>query len=160
MEGQDHDLDLEKQYRYARSLVGDDYRDLVHHCYLRFVRFTEGKTIANPNSYFYQIMIRQLRDRDEFMRLYKIKSIPYEDITHAIELSDKNNVYDAEKIHQILEDLTNEGHREEVEVFKWIATHKNKSELSRQSGILRRDIRKICNFIKIETRKRYGAHSY
>jgi len=150
-------LDINKQYRYAKSLVGDDFEDLVHLSYIRYAEYAKTRVIKHPNSYFYRIMLGQLQEGQDFAKKYRGHDLPLLDIHQALE--DKGDkMYDISLIRQIISDLIREGYREEIELFIYLANGGKQCTVYNSVGVHRKELKKIYTFIKNQIISRY-VHS-
>ena len=139
-------LNLQKQYEIAETFVGDLNRDFVHHCFLEFAKI---KDVNYPDSYFYRIMISQLKKNSTFMKKYKPTKADF-DITE----SELDN-YDPQQVDKILKNLERRGLKEEVQVFRHLAVNGKICELERATGVRRDILKKIFNFVKTLILEKY-----
>jgi tryptophanase len=143
-------LNIQKQYDTARAFIGDLGEDLVHHCFIKIATKNLG-VIDHPDAYFQTVMFNELRKDSKFRRIYNPKVEDFE-INYSF-LED----YDPDKVKAILTDLEKEGHKEEIKVFRYIATHQNKNcGLERSTGVRREILKSIYELVKQEIVERYG----
>lgn len=136
---------LEKYYKYARSIANDLGEDLLHHVLLNI----QGKKIEHIDAYIYRSMRNEwVNQKSRFNKLYRFKD-------EIIDYSESCVKYDAILLHKILLELENEGMELEVTVFKDCYLGSSINDVSIRTKTCHRTIIKICNFVKDEIIHRY-----
>jgi hypothetical protein len=137
---------LEKLYKYAKSIAGDDGEDLLHHCFL----LIQGKEIKHFETYLYRVMLNEYTNK---------KSSYNKQLQTIVEVDEsETSEYDINTLHTILLILENEGYQMHVKIFKECYFVSSISSFSKKTNIDRRVIAKICNFVKSEIKKRYAVN--
>lgn len=141
-------INVEKFYRIASRYVGVLNKDLVHHVFEK----TYGKLPpANPDAYFYRVMMNELRNDSKFKRHYSrihaMTTTQYENELTAI---------DPERVERILNEIAADGFDLEVKVFIEMAND-SALRLNKITGVRYENLLNIRNFVKNEVLQRYGS---
>lgn len=145
---------IDKYYGYSKKIAGSLGSDLMHFLIsdkdlLEKVEKVNDKAL---DRYVYLALHREYTDKSS--KFYK-KYIKPDTCTVQIDDTPSNG-YDTIPIHKILLQLEIEGYELQVKVFKnCYFLGVSEFEFSRRSGTDYRAIKKICNFVKDEIRKRY-----
>jgi hypothetical protein len=147
-------IDIEKQYEYAKRLVGELNKDLVHHCIL--ILHDKGintDKLKFPDTYFYRVMICEIDKRGGFTKKYFPQLIPYDEDETTFEK-------DPFVVQQILNEMVKEGYKEEVKLFRVYSLNINNFAipLQKKTGLHRNTLQNCINFVKQTIIERYGSY--
>lgn len=141
---------IEKYYRYAKSIAGEQGEDLFHHVFLDL-----PDKMNYPDSYVWTCLWNSYHNK---LSTYNLQNNPkfvfdVPEVEEVIELCVK---YDSLLLHKILLQMEIEGYNVEVKVYKDCTLNSNISAFSKKAKLNARTITKICNFVEQEIRIRYA----
>jgi len=145
-------VNIQKLYKYANSIAGELGPDLFHHVYLELA----GKEIEFPETYFYTVMSREFKNADsKFNKQHRIRESGSFPALPDEETEFPN--YDIFLLYNIFQQLDNEGYGMEVQVYKECKFNTSAIHLAQATGVNKRTILKICNFVKHQIKTRYES---
>jgi len=143
---------IEKYYRYAEFLAGENGKDLLHHVYLELPE--DLSYIKNPDTYIQKCLFHAYYGKTSSYN--KLHNLLVSELTDDIEQTyEEPCLFDSQLLHKILLQLEIEGYTTEVRVYKDCMLNSSIRVLSKKSNIHRQTITKICKFIENEIRIRY-----
>ena len=147
------DKSIEKYYRYAEFLAGENGKDLLHHVYLELPE--DLSHINNPDTYIQKCLFHAYYGKTSSYN--KLQTLLVSELTDDIEQTHEEPcLFDSQLLHKILLQLEIEGYVLEVRVYKDCKLNISIRSLSKKLDIDRRDVTKIVNFIENEIRERYA----
>ena len=141
---------IEKYYRYAEFLAGENGKDLLHHVYLDL-----PDNIRHQDAYIWKCLVNAYYNKNStYNKLYTSLGVElFEDVEL---INEEPCLFDAQLLHKILLQLEIEGYTTEVKVYKDCILNSSMYVLSKKTKVCRQTITKIVNFIENEIRERYA----
>ena len=141
---------IEKYYRYAEFLAGENGKDLLHHVYLDL-----PDNIRHQDAYIWKCLVNAYYNKNStYNKLYTSLGV---ELCEDVELiNEEPCLFDAQLLHKILLQLEIEGYTTEVKVYKDCILNSSMYVLSKKTKVCRQTITKIVNFIENEIRERYA----
>ena len=141
---------IEKYYRYAEFLAGENGKDLLHHVYLDL-----PDNIRHQDAYIWKCLVNAYYNKNStYNKLYTSLGVElFEDVEL---IHEEPCLFDAQLLHKILLQLEIEGYTTEVKVYKDCILNSSMYVLSKKTKVCRQTITKIVNFIENEIRERYA----
>lgn len=142
----DVQLNTDKLYRFAMKIAKEEGKELLHHC---IAKTDLAKATKDPHTYLYSVMKNEFYNRkSEWNKLKR---------SQEFEIFNNESIdrYDVNLLYTILMQISNDGLKKEVDIFKEVKFTSNMVQVAKRRNISRYRIRKIIKTIQDEIIRLY-----
>ncbi len=142
----DVQLNTDKLYKFAFKIAKYEGKELLHHC---LAKTDIAKATKDPHTYLFSVMKNEYYNRKSEWNKQKQRQ--------EFELCNTESInrYDINLLHTIFMQLSNEGMKKEVDIFKEVKFTSTIGKVANRRGMSRYRIRIILKTIQDEIIRRY-----
>lgn len=147
----DVQLNTDKLYRFAMKIAKEEGKELLHHC---IAKTDLAKATKDPHTYLYSVMKNEFYNRkSEWNKLKR---------SQEFEIFNNESIdrYDVNLLYTILMQISNDGLKKDVDIFKEVKFTSNMVQVAKRRNISRYRIRLIIKKVQDEIIRLYPTVQY